>query len=646
MTILELLRNNFVIGLDIEHEEKFAYVVAINGIPVEKGYCNEIELIKLLKKYRPIVIAIDNIREIFEHGKKLLKKLSKLPFTTYIVQVTKVKPDREYSVEELVREYLGIDVSKLSPIQTAEYLTKLVCKGIGCIVKIYEPETRITIKAKISTSSGGMSRNRFERNVHHRIKQIVNEIKNVLDRNNIDYDLFYTDSEGVRSATFIVYADKAIVRSLIKLINSIDVKVSIEQVITDSIKFIPLIDQSLSFEIKPVSERYIILGIDPGIVTGLAIIDLSGKVLYLHSGRNLSRRKVLEIAYSYGTPIIVATDVSKPSDYVKKLSSMINAILYIPDKDLSIDEKSEIVSKICLIQKIQVKDPHQRDALAAAYKAYLTYKPKFDRINEEVKKLGIAVPVDEIKALVIKGYSINQAVNYILDKLKQREDVKVIFIHDKSISKKLKEVEESYEKQIKYLQDRVKELEREKEELLRKIEYISDRIYLEVKKDQVVKSLEARLNILEKEVDRYRIEVGNLVNLLKNFENAFEKFLKNELGLCIDSEIEVGKYENIYYCIDSSKVSEIDKYVVNNIVIVKGEVTKELMYKYWLRGIYTISLNDVIVHDFGKFKFIDLNKLNNVIKNIDTLFKQEITEDYLTKLVNEYRSRRFKFRKV
>jgi Uncharacterized conserved protein len=278
-------------------------------------------------------------------------------------------------MEVLVNKYFGLSIGKLDPDTTAEYLARLCSMGVGSIVKVYEPETRIVIKASISTTPGGMSRNRFERNIAHRIRYLAKEIKERLEKDGVDYDMFIApESEGLRSVVFIAYADRTTIRSIIKPRRSMDVKVIVESVPSDSIKFASLTETEAVEVGGAIKDRKLIVGIDPGIVTGLAILDMNGNVLTLHSGKNLSRRHVLRIVYQYGTPILVAVDTAKPSDYAKKLAAMIGAVLYYPDKDLSISEKSEIAVKVSREQGIVVKDPHMRDALAAAYKSFMQLK--------------------------------------------------------------------------------------------------------------------------------------------------------------------------------------------------------------------------------------------------------------------------------
>ncbi|WP_054843315.1 DUF460 domain-containing protein [Vulcanisaeta souniana] len=129
-------------------------------------------------------------------------------------------------------------------------------------------------------------------------------------------------------------------------------------------------------------------------MTGVAVLDLSGNVLALHSGKNLSRRHVLRIVYQYGTPVLIAVDTAKPSDYAKKLAAMVGAAIYYPDKDLSIAEKSEIAIKVSQEQGVNVKDPHMRDALAAAYKSFMQLRPKLDRVEEEIRRAYVRAADD------------------------------------------------------------------------------------------------------------------------------------------------------------------------------------------------------------------------------------------------------------
>ncbi len=646
MSILELLRDNFVIGIDIAQPGTYAYAVAINNYVIERGEANEQTLLKVIKKYRPLVLAIDNLRELLDLGKRFLKALGKLPFTVHIVQVTRVEPDNEVPVEELAREYLGMNVTKLSPLQTAEVLTMLVMKGVGSIVKIYEPETRIVIKASLGTKEGGMSRLRYERNIRHRIKQLVDEISKKLEQNGLDYDLFFNDSEGVRSATFVVYADKSVVRRLVKPVKSMDVKVVIEQVLTDTIKFVSLTGEE-KYETK-LGERYLIVGVDPGIVTGVAVLDLDGRVLLLYSGKNLSRRKLLDIVYDYGVPLVIATDVAKVPDYVRKLCSMIHAVLYSPERDLSVSEKSELVSRVCAEQKIQVKDPHQRDALAAAYKAYLHFKPKLDKVQEEVRKLSFPVPISEIKAQVIRGLSIKQAIEQVLTRMRKSKEYKIIVVkeQDDTAVRKAQELET----RVKQLEAELKKLENIKKELELKIQELQDKTYIETRRDLTIRSLESRIKQLENIIQVQQERITKLQQELTTLKKVIEEYIL-EGKYIIAPRIEL--LDNRTFNTDiaySEKIPDIPtllelmrKFGVK-MIVVEQEINDGTRRKIWDKAsVLILNINEVqnAIHKLSdKLLLIQRDTIYKVYEEKIREFSKEVTESLLEKIVKEYRNKR------
>ncbi|NPB00096.1 MAG: DUF460 domain-containing protein [Crenarchaeota archaeon] len=645
MALLDLLRDSFIVGIDIVKPGIYAYAVTINNVTVEKGQVSDVDLLKIIKKYRPLVLAIDNLRELLDIGRLFIKRLAKLPFSVHIVQVTRVGPGVEVCTEELAREYLGIDVQKLDPEETAEVLTRLVLKGVGSIVRLYEPETKIIIKARLGTKEGGMSRVRYERNIRHRIKQLVEEISRKLDQEGLDYDLFFTDSEGVRSATFIVYADKSIVRRLVKPLRSMDVNVIIEQVMSDTIKFSSLAGEE-TLELKP-SDKYIIVGVDPGIVTGVAVLDLNGRVLALHSGRNLSRRKVLDIVYRYGTPVMVATDVAKVPDYVKKLSSMTNSVLYSPDRDLTVTEKSEIVSKICQEQKIQVKDPHQRDALAAAYKAYLAYKNKLEKAQEEVRKLNAPIPLDEVKVLVIRGLSIKQAIDTVLKRMRKSGEYKIIVVKEQDTTAVQKA--EELERRVRLLETEVEKLLSEKRELEEKLNEAVSRAYVEARRDIMVRSLQSRITQLETELERSRQRVKLLERELEKMRDLIEKMLLTDelvivprLDIYEKSKIKHG----VTYMYSINDLSHLENMDDISIIVVEVDPKDKIRRKAWIeysKIIITLDeLKDSITKICDRILVVNKEKLEEACNRLKERYNNELTEDTLEKLVSEYRYLRSK----
>jgi predicted RNase H-like nuclease (RuvC/YqgF family) len=643
--LIERLASGPIIGIDI-NGRRFSYAVFNNGDIIERGTVDPQDLIRIVKRIRPSAIAVDNIGEVMELSPGIIKRLGRLPFNVYLVQVTRVSPDTEESMEVLVNKYFGLSIGKLDPDTTAEYLARLCSMGVGSIVKVYEPETRIVIKASISTTPGGMSRNRFERNIAHRIRYLAKEIKERLEKGGIDYDMFIApESEGLRSVVFIAYADRTTIRSIIKPRRSMDVKVIVESVPSDSIKFASLTETEAVEVGGAIKDRKLIVGIDPGIVTGLAILDMNGNVLTLHSGKNLSRRHVLRIVYQYGTPILVAVDTAKPSDYAKKLAAMIGAVLYYPDKDLSISEKSEIAVKISREQGIVVKDPHMRDALAAAYKSFMQLKPKLDRVEDEVRR-SIARVIDEAKALVIKGMPIKQAVDEASRKIEVQPQQEVKVVQQERCECECDRIRSEYEGMIRALNAEVERLNKLYMETKEKVEELLSNYDLEARKDQLVRALSARVEILEGDVEKYRRKVMELEDSLRRFVDDFVDYIRGSKYVLIrfNEDLDINIIAQMRNAIPLMTLGEltrvgIDKLIsagVSSIVLIDVN-DKNILRPIWKRGLRVIPLGIVYNGVVNKVVFIDGSVINSAMESLGKELLSAVDEDYLRRMINEYR---------
>jgi len=643
--LIERLASGPIIGIDI-NGRRFSYAVFNNGDIIERGTVDPQDLIRIVKRIRPSAIAVDNIGEVMELSPGIIKRLGRLPFNVYLVQVTRVSPDTEESMEVLVNKYFGLSIGKLDPDTTAEYLARLCSMGVGSIVKVYEPETRIVIKASISTTPGGMSRNRFERNIAHRIRYLAKEIKERLEKDGVDYDMFIApESEGLRSVVFIAYADRTTIRSIIKPRRSMDVKVIVESVPSDSIKFASLTETEAVEVGGAIKDRKLIVGIDPGIVTGLAILDMNGNVLTLHSGKNLSRRHVLRIVYQYGTPILVAVDTAKPSDYAKKLAAMIGAVLYYPDKDLSISEKSEIAVKVSREQGIVVKDPHMRDALAAAYKSFIQLKPKLDRVEAEVRR-SIARVIDEAKALVIKGMPIKQAVDEASRKIEVQPQQEVKVVQQERCECECDSIRSEYEGMIRALNAEVERLNKLYMETKEKVEELLSNYDLEARKDQLVRALSARVEILEGDVEKYRRKVMELEDSLRRFVEDFVDYIRGSKYVLIrfNEDLDINIIAQMRNAIPLMTLGEltrvgIDKLIsagVSSIVLIDVN-DKNILRPIWKRGLRVIPLGIVYNGVVNEVVFIDGSIINSAMESLGKELLSVVDEDYLRRMINEYR---------
>ena len=148
---------------------------------------------------------------------------------------------------------------------------------------------------------------------------------------------------------------------------------------------------------------YTIVGIDPGKTSAIAAVDLNGRLVHSAHMRFGGMDWLVREAQSSGTPAVVASDRPDVSPAVRKINAAFNARLFYPNRELTSDEKREIS------KGVELKDPHERDAYAAAIKAYRAYANKFKQA-EHIARLMSAAEVDRIKLKVVNKYSISEAI--------------------------------------------------------------------------------------------------------------------------------------------------------------------------------------------------------------------------------------------
>ncbi|MEM4793517.1 MAG: DUF460 domain-containing protein [Pyrobaculum sp.] len=580
-----------ILGIDIAPGGSFGYALWEEGKIIEKGTTDVKELAKLFKKYKIETLAVDNVGELFQYAKVLVKLLGKLPYVVDVVEVTRTQNGGFRKVEELVGEFFNIEIGRINPEETAFYLALLASRGVGTPVKLFEEETVVLVYRRISTTPGGMSRNRYMRNITHRIKSTASKIETRLKEARLDYDLFIKEESGeVTSAKFIVYANREVVRRYVKPMRSVDIAIAVYSTPARRSR-------------EPTTNRYLILGVDPGVVTGLAILTLDGDVLDTVARRSFSRGDILRYVHQWGVPVVVATDVKEPPEFVKKLAAMCGSVLYSPGRDLTTEEKSQILQKT----KWRASTSHERDALAAAYKAYLEYKPKFEKITREFGNILKFDQVEYAKALVVRGFSIAQAVSEALKK-RDEEKTRVIYVT----------IEKPCVKHDDFLQSRVKALEYENKKLFEELEnlrheYIKIKRQLEDEKWRDVKYRELQTRI------------DNLIQILHEKERELSKFKELVLDILLNfgSKYRLVHSDELFECKGGEEVGVICR----NLTTIEESVARRSL---------GVPLNLVAVLQLKDFYVIDLDAVRQCQEEIKRKLDGNKPLD-LKKLLEQYR---------
>ncbi|MFH0832449.1 MAG: DUF460 domain-containing protein [Candidatus Aenigmatarchaeota archaeon] len=147
----------------------------------------------------------------------------------------------------------------------------------------------------------------------------------------------------------------------------------------------------------------VIVGVDPGVTTGIAIIDLKKNSSFckIFSEKGFSFNRICEYISGIGTPVIVATDVAKPPEMIKRVAASFNAVIFKPGENMTTEKKKQ------LTKNFPCRNKHQRDALAAAIKAKKAASSFLIKIDGMMESRGCAQFSDEVKSLILKGKACN-----------------------------------------------------------------------------------------------------------------------------------------------------------------------------------------------------------------------------------------------
>ncbi|OPY52808.1 MAG: hypothetical protein A4E49_01761 [Methanosaeta sp. PtaU1.Bin112] len=345
------------------------------------------KLIRLIRERQPEIVAMDNLHELAADRRELIDILRRMPPSTKMVQVTGA--ERPQSLIKLAR-YHGISFDRTNPLEEAEVCARLAAKGVGVVLSAFQERTWIKVSRRRSLGRGGWSQNRYTRKIHGAVMGLAREVEKQLREAGLQYSQRAVEGlGGYTRAEFVVEAPREMVH-----INPgyySDAQLLVQSMERPELQYKPLLQR----------RGYIIVGLDPGTTTGIAAINLRGELVDLISSRAMSSSDVIEWIAARGRSLLVATDVFPTPGAVEKVKRAFNAVLYSPGADIPAEEK------IALGREFNYRNDHERDALAAAISAFKKYKNKFMLVE---KKTPSEVDPDEVKALVVRGYSIENAI--------------------------------------------------------------------------------------------------------------------------------------------------------------------------------------------------------------------------------------------
>ncbi len=450
--------------------ERPKYALFISSEKKEK-VVSRAKLFRLIRQYRPSMIAVDSITELFSSREDLIKFLKGIPVSTKLVQVA-----GKHSLPYLAKRY-GLRMDIRNPMDEAKVCAMLAGFDVGEEVSVFIDKSLITVSRNRSLGKGGWRQNKYRRRIHDEVRRVYNEIKNRLDENGFEYaEDVRKGYGGISRGILLVNAPKSAIP--VNSFRTRDVQVRVEAVEKERVEFIPLRQQKM----------HTIVGVDPGTTTAIAVLDLSGNLLGINSRKGWHHSEVVDYILSFGKPVVIATDKSNPPEFVSKLKATFNAVLYAPKEDMSVEKKKNLASRY------KTANDHERDALASAVEAFNSYKSKLLNIE---KRIPEGVDVDMIKAGIIKGITLRE----LLGRKKEEAPKEAHKTVEKREVVERQAIVKELQEENRILKAEVEKLKKEVERLKGRIVSISREEHEKIRKDNYIKALQAEIAELKAELE-------------------------------------------------------------------------------------------------------------------------------------------------
>jgi len=381
-----------VLGVDLfsgsvnsKTQPRYSVVLLKGGEVIRREEVSRYKLIRLIRNERADLIACDNIYELFRKN-RARGFFYLLPPETRLVQVNG-RPIAQEPLHIVAKRYGLHLTSRASSMEEAEACAVLASMHVGYTAEMFKAECRIVVSRARSMGKGGQSQDRYRRRVHEEVGHKIKEVEGILKEKGLSYELSRVKADyGFSRGEFRVKAPLGALQG-IKRSRGPDVQVKKLRVERECLEFIPC----------SVEEKGVIVGIDPGTTTGVAVLDLDGELCEVFSARDFSVNDVISFLTKYREVIIVAGDVTPAPRFVEKVSGSLSSVLYTPPKSLTVKDKKERV--ILKFSKNAYRNPHERDALAAALKAYKHYRNKLEQVGKRLGELNMQRHEGEIKEL-------------------------------------------------------------------------------------------------------------------------------------------------------------------------------------------------------------------------------------------------------
>ncbi len=661
----------FIMGFDIlpqysprsKTSPRFACVVFRDGIVLsEHAELSKHALLRLVNEVTPRFLATDNIFEIVPDSKSIFGLMDKIPLETKLVQVTGVPP-HQVSLKTLARRHKINIRGKPSPLDSARIAAVLASMGVGHSIEGFSAQTEIKVTRGRKMGRGGQSANRYRRRLHSQIQQMTRHIEAELKSADIEYDLDVRVSDfGYSSSRIIAYAPLPAIRALIEPKRGGDFNILISPV-RKRVEFLPLEPKPLPTHIRP---RYFILGIDPGTTAAICLLTLNGRIHLLVSKKNLTRADIIRLVYEHGIPIMVATDVPNPPQLIEKIAGIANAVVYSPSHPIPVSDKQEVARQFA--DRHKVKNAHERDALTAAVYAYRSIVSKLRQIDKKVRDEHLSVDRSQLKALVIKGMPVNEAIARLTHVDSEPVEVPTLVPVEEPLTQErfdallkkyndLKEETQTLNARIEDQQRLIEFLRFRESELEESLKIIKRENYWKIKRDREIEKKQNQIRSLQRENDRLRRRLDDLnrrFELLRGVKRleirgdmlavkTIEKFTQESIEKYMKRVSPIKRGDIILFEDASGGGPQTASILIDRsirAVIIATPISHLARDALVSAQIPVIDAADVELRRIDEFAFISRKKFDHQLftfqKRARELARQK-SEEHLIELIEEYR---------
>ena len=483
---------------DVRGDVSYA-LVAFDGEHVDRDVVSRRKLRRLIRDEQPTIVATDNMYELAENKDALVHFLGELPDETTLVQVTGA--ERPEPLSRVANRH-DVPYGK-DPMKEAEAAARLAANNVGQVVSAFTDETEVKVSRGRSTGSGGWSEDRYTRRIHGSVKKRTREVESELREAGLDFERDATEKYGgFSNAVFTVEGRPEDIP--VSNERAGDVRIEVERVRRDGIEFRPLAKR----------RDHVVVGVDPGTTTAVAVVGLDGEVLDVMSTRTADTAEVTEWIIERGRPVVVAADVTPMPSTVEKLRRSFDAAGWTPERDLPVDVKQHRT------REEGYDNDHERDAMAAAFGAFDHHTDQFDRIAAKVP------PGQEVGPVVARVVAGEESVETVLDDLRDDgDDGGEESAHEPAErspeQKRIGQLETQVERlqsHVERLEETIAEKDDEIDDYERKLSQARSESRKEARRDREVTRLERENRRLEGELDERDERIDDLEGKLERLK--------------------------------------------------------------------------------------------------------------------------------